>query len=517
MREPNALEVSYQIPPTCSALEFKNEGFRPDIAASLRGDWQAADECTEFDGKQIRRKNASCSALRLRVPATTRMVDRVYPWAYPIEDGLYAHTVAFAVTEACGKVDWSFVVPDGTVVIDGRMMAERGYRTAAEGGGDGIPTVLIREPFASNAAPRVHASRKFSPSTLGTLNSAVASIEGELKKALPGLEFSVPFIVASASEPGHYWGDVANRTVMRLSFPPTPGPEQEQLLTSFVTHEMAHLTQPSNWDDRWREDGATLTEGGAEFLRLAIVARLGWLDRAALQIELDKAVNDCVLAAEGKPWKTMRNRNWGTNPYHCGLVFYIIGLASNPVSERPFLKLRNYYARARQGEHTEFAQAIECGAITTCKPRWISRFAGKEPLEAVLMDYARRPDSLLRATSEWSVDLTKQIAFRHLGTLMRADCMGNISMYREANSARIADGPPCSTLRPDMVIIKAEGVPMFDDISAVRASVRACQERGKTVLGLRDGRSVIVACARDVSIPSQLYSVRIEKFLTLTK
>ena len=65
---------------------------------------------------------------------------------------------------------------------------------------------------------------------------------------MPGLPFSMPFIVASASEPGNYWGDVARRTVMRLSFPVKPGPEQEQLLHSFVAHEMAHLTQPADWN-----------------------------------------------------------------------------------------------------------------------------------------------------------------------------------------------------------------------------------------------------------------------------
>lgn len=61
LREPGVLEVGYQIPPSCAALDFRNEGWRPGTGERLRADWRAADDCTEFDGKQIRRKHPSCS------------------------------------------------------------------------------------------------------------------------------------------------------------------------------------------------------------------------------------------------------------------------------------------------------------------------------------------------------------------------------------------------------------------------------------------------------------------------
>lgn len=351
----------------------------------------------------------------------------------------------------------------------------------------------------------------------------MASIEGELKKMLPGLALPMPFIVASASEPGTYWGDVARRSVMRLSFPPTPGPEQEQLLHSFVTHEMAHLAQPSpsNWNDSWKEDRATIGEGGAELLRVLTATRLGWLDRAAMQGELEKAVNSCLLAAEGKPWKSMRDRNWGTNPYNCGLTFYMMGLASGsasaPAPAPPLLRLRDYYARAKQGERTDFARAVECGAVPGCTPRWLPRLAGDEALEAVLRDYARQPGSLLRASSGWAPAMIRPMAFRYLGLLMRADCKGSISMYQEAAAARIADGPACGALRPGMVIVTAEGLPLFDDSAALKALVQACHGRGNTVLGLRDGGIVTVACDASIRLPAQLYSVDIDKALALMK
>ncbi|MGX4642655.1 hypothetical protein [Massilia sp. SYSU DXS3249] len=517
MRDPAALEVSYRIAPSCPALAFRNDGFHPGVAASLRKDWAAADACTEFDGKEVRRKHPSCSTLRLRVPATTRSADRVYPWAYPVERGLYVHTSAYAPTDACGPVEWEFVVPDGTVVIDGRTASQRAARSAADGGGEHMPTVLIRQRFASGAVPRVYASSEFAPATQASLAAKVGSIESELRLMLPGLAITVPFIVASPSEPGTYWGDVANRTVMRLSFPPAVGPEQEQLLHSFVAHEMAHITQPADWNDSWKEDSATIGEGGAEFLRVVAATRLGWFDRVRLQGELEQAVNGCLLAANGKPWKAMRNRNWGTNPYQCGLTFHLLGLAGGQAPQPALLRLRDYYARAKGGLPTDFARAVECGAAAGCDPRWLPRLAGEETLDDVLLDYTRHPGAVLRPTEDIAPVLVKPIAFWHLGLLMSGDCKGSISMYHEAAAARIAEGPACGVLRPGMVVVGAEGLPLFEGSAAVKASIQACATTGKTVLGLRDGRSIALACDATVKLPARLYRVDVDRALALAR
>jgi hypothetical protein len=509
MRDPAALEVSYQIPPSCTALDFRNDGMQPETVAGLRSDWRAADDCTEFDGRQIRRKNPSCSTLRLRVPATTRPADRVYPWAYPVEQGLYVHTGVYALTEACGAVDWQFVVPGGTVVVDGVMTQESGARSAAAGDGDWMPAVLIQQTFAPGAAPRIHASKAFTPETMAFIDRTLASIEREFRTELPGLPFSLPFIVASPSDrAGNHWGDVANGTVMRLAFWPAPGPEQEAVLHGFVTHEMAHLTQPRNMDDSWKDDEATIHEGGAEFLRVVTAARLGWTDRTALKDDLERAVNSCLIAAEGKSWKAMEGRGWGRNPYDCGLTFYAIGLSSTMASTTPLLRMRDYHVKANKGERTDFARALECGAARDCQPRWLPRLAGTESLESVLTEYARQPGSLLRTTSEWNPALVKATAHRHVAQLMRADCKGAVSMYKEPAAARIAPGPACGVLREGMVVVRAEGMPLFENANALKASVKACHDKGSTVLGLQDGRSVTLACdAASVSVPAQVFGV----------
>jgi hypothetical protein len=249
-------------------------------------------------------------------------------------------------------------------------------------------------------------------------------------------------------------------------------------------------------------------------VRVATTAQLGWLDRRALKDELEQAVNGCILAAEGKPWKDMRNRGWGQNPYNCGLTFYTIALAE---ADSPLLRLRDYNRKAKQGERTDFARDIECGGTKDCSPRWLPRLAGSEPLDAVLLDYTRQPGALLRLTDTWSPALVKVLAFRHVDQLMRADCGGIVSMYQEDTGPRIADGPKCGTLRPGMVVIKAEGLPLFEGDGAVKASVAACQANGRTVLGLRDGTSVTLACGTGVSLPAHLYAVDEARALALLK
>lgn len=503
MRDPAAVEVTYAIPPTCTALEFIKEDRPPGAMAPLREDWRAADDCTALEGGRIVRKQAACTTLRLRVPATTRNVDRTYPWASPVEKGLFVHTSTYAVKDTCGAVDWAFEAPGGTVVVDGVMAAERGGHSAGQVA-DHMPVVLIQEPFRAMQARRVHADARFAPETLQLLDATVAGAARQLAHDLPGIPFSVPFTVASPSTPPAWRGDVPNRTVMRLTFPPAPGPAQETILHRFIPHEMGHLLQPSDWNDAWQDDESTIGEGGAEFLRVATSTQLGWLDRVASKDELENAVNGCVLAADGKPWKEMRNRGRGPNPYNCGLAFYAIGLSA---SDTPLLRLRDYNRKAKQGERTDFARDIECGAVKGCSPRWLPRLAGSEPLDAVLLDYARQPGALLRVTDTWSPALVRVMAFRHVEQLMRADCGGAVSIYHEDAGPRIGYEPECGTLRADMMVVKAEGLPLFAGDGAIKASVAACQASGKTVLGLRDDTSVTLACGTGVSLPPHVYAV----------
>jgi hypothetical protein len=514
MRDPSALEVSYRIPPTCTALEFRGADMPPGATTPLRGDWRAADECTALEGGKIVRKQAACTTLRLRVPASTRNVDRIYPWAYPVEKGLFVHTSTYAVTDACGAVDWTFEAPGGTVVVDGVMSAERGTHAAGLVA-DYMPVVLTGEPFRNMEGRRVLADARFTPGSLQLMDAAVAGSARQLAHDQPGVPFAVPFVVVSPMSQG-YRGDVANRTVMRLAVTPTPGPQQEADVHEFIPHEVGHLLQASNWNDAWEPDITTVKEGGAEFMRVATAAHLGWLDRAAQKADLERAVNSCVQVAAGKAWKDIRDRNWARNPYNCGLMFYAIGLSA-PGTDSPLLRLRDYNRKAKLGERTDFAQDIECGDGKDCRPRWLPRLAGNEPLDTVLLDYARQPGALLRVADTWGPAQAKVLAGQHVDQLMQADCGGAVSIYHEDAGARIADGPKCNTLRAGMVVIKAEGLPLFEGTGGVKASIEACHARGNTLLGLRDGTSVTVPCDASAKLSFHVYTVDEEPAVALLK
>lgn len=505
MRDPSTLEVSYQIPPSCTGLVFADDGMRPQTTAEMRRDWRAADDCTVFDAHGVKPARAACTTLRVRVPASDRALDRIYPWADPVGEGLYLHTSDYALTEACGPVAWTFAAPGGTVVMDGVVSV--GSATRAPGhGGDAMPVVLLAQPFQPGAV-RVHADARFGPRTRALIDSGVLAAERQLKQDLPGLDFTTPYIVAAVAAPGSFQGDMANRTVMRLSFQAEPGPAQDEVLHRFVPHEMAHMTQPVDWNDSWAGEQPLIAEGGAELLRVTTATHLGWYDRAHMQAELEHAVNACVLAADGKDWKRIRNRGWGKVPYDCGLTFYLLALSANPSADAPLLRVRDYYRQAHAGQRTDFAQALECSGKAGCQPRWLTRLAGGESLDNVLLDATRQSGALLRVATQWSHDTVAILARRHVAQLMQADCKGAVSMFHEEAAVRIDDEPRCATLRANMVVVAAQGLPLFGDGAALRASARACRETGKTVLGLKDGSSVTLACGASVDLPARLYAV----------
>jgi hypothetical protein len=302
MRDPAALEVSYQLPPSCTALTFANDGMRPNAVAAMRRDWRAADDCTVLDQNGIHPARAECTqggaTVRVRVPASDRILDRIYPWADPLGDGIYLHTTDYALTEACGPVEWTFAAPGGTVVMDGVLASETATRAAGQGG-DTMPVLLLAQPFKPDA-PRVHADPRFGPQTVATVVNSAIDAERQIKQDLPGVDFTMPYIAAAVAPHGNFHGDMANRTIMRLAFPAEPGPDQDGMLRSFVPHEMAHMTQVRDWNDAWGEDDALIGEGGAELLRVTTATHLGWYDRARMQAELEHAVNGCLIAAAAR-------------------------------------------------------------------------------------------------------------------------------------------------------------------------------------------------------------------------
>lgn len=515
MLDPSSLEVSYQVPPSCTGLVFVNDGISPDVAADLRADWTPADDCTRIDSSGLVRTNPTCTSLRVRVPATQRALDRVYPWAYPIDNGFYLHTMAYAVTPACGAVDWRFTVPGGTIVMDGVISPAIAERSAAVGGGNYMPVILQQQ---ASRDKRLYMDARFTPQGKAFVIATLATVERELRFMFPGLPFTMPYTLATVAPEGETWGDVANLTVMRLHLAAEPKTEQQSYMQGFIAHEMAHLAQPvgGTWNDPWKLDHALLAEGGAEFLGWAVSARTGWATQTELRQILERAVTHCVLAAAGSSWKDIQHRDRGRAPYDCGMTFHAIGLAGGQSAVSALLRLRDYYRAAKLGESTDFARALECGRTPACTPRWLNRLGGSEAVEAVLLDYADYPGSILRL-APWTPPVLDSVRRRYVNRLMQLDCQNRVSVSYRDDFVRVGSGLRCRMLREGMEVVRAEGVSLFGGVQGLQASARACAERGRTILGLKDGTTVELACDKSAYVPAQLFSVDIDRVLALTK
>lgn len=505
----SALELRYDVPPSCTALDFVNDGIRPPEAASIRAEWQPLDDCAKVDGQHVQRGTATCSSMRLRIPATTRDIDRIYPWAYPIGGGFFAHTSVYAVTPACGPVSWKFIAP-GTVVVNGVISAAQVSAPATQPLINASPVVLL----AKESRAPVHMGPGFSAQDQRLITDTLRDTSSYLARALPGLSIPSPYLLATVSPNPYSWrGDAANRTTIRLSFPPSPNAEMVSNIRSLIAHETSHLTQPLAWVDAWGDDNAMFKEGGAEFLRWSVGAAMDWRDKATLQNDMESAFSDCIIAAAGKSWQHTANRKWGRTPYACGLAFHAVGLSGRGGAQPAALALRDYYRDAVEKKSADFAQ-LECRAGETCKTQWLSRLGGDEPVAAVFADYAKTPGALIRPATTWSPGLNASVANLMMRQLMGADCNGGISFYTMPGGFRIADGPSCKALRADMVVTGVEGQPFSAGQLASQAVKAACAHQHQATLNLQGGDSVSVAC-NTIELPAELYRVDIDAALKL--
>lgn len=513
---PDELEIAYTLPPRCESINFLNNGVRDHIAREMRRDWIAADACGQVDARQVRRTRAACSRVSFRVPASTRQFDRVYPWAFPIGGGLYSHTSAFAVDTTCGPVSWQFVAPNGTVVVDGVPSSSPAVRAPQTARIGYAPVIFFSEPLPGGERSQRHTDPRLAPATARFVTDTADAAFRLYAAQLPGLDPAPGFIAAAVSDDGTTWrGDAANHSTIRLMLPATLSAEIRPAIRQFVAHELAHMLQPLEWNDAWDKQQPMLAEGGADLIAWLASASLGWADRAALRQGAAKAINSCVIAAEGKSWSGIGDRGWGKIPYDCGFTFHVLGLASRSTRAPAAAVMRDYYLAAQKGGPTDFARALECGAASGCSAQWLGRIAGDEPIASVLSAYAKS-GAFLTTQADWDPALVEPVMRNIIARLMQADCHGQISIYREPGLARIGPVTRCKTLREGMVIVEAQARPLFASRAGIEAVLDACRTTGKTRLGLRDGARIDLDCnARDIAPPAELFDVDIDLLLRL--
>jgi hypothetical protein len=519
MRAPDALEISYALPPACKALAFSNDGFRAQAAVHLRSDWTPVDDCTAVDFQSVRPTRAACRTLRLRVPATTRAADtRIYgeiePWAQPVGGGLYVHTAAYAV-HGCGQVDWRFEAPGGTVMVDGAIAPEAATRSAAAAHSGGLAAVLLHQPYRADAPP-FHAEDGVPPATRAVLAATLDESLAALRALLPGVRLTPAYVLAVPDAAPGLRAGVANGTVLRLLVPVQEPSDLGEQARTLLAHETAHLAQPPRWPAPHGEDAGALREGGAEFLRLAIALRNGWLTPDAFRDALEAAVNGCAAAAGQRPWRAIEGRGKEDLARRCGLALHALALA-RPGSATALQRLQALYAHGGSGDVASVARALECGADAACTPHLVAALRGPSPLRQVLADEARRPGSLLSASPAWGPQLTDAMTLHHLGLLVQADCHGRAGIYPDRDAPRIGPGLRCGVLRDGMVPATAEGLPLFAGRAAIAASQAACRARGATVIGMRGGAAVTVRCGQAAGLDERVFGIDPERAAQLLR
>lgn len=513
MQDKRELELRYDVAPTCQRLSFANFGIRPAAASAMRGDWKSIDDCAQPDstGMSIRQ---GCSSVRLRIPSVVRDLDRVFPWAHPLESGIYAHTSAYAVLPTCGPVRWKFAAPGGEVVVDGKPSGRVAERTPETTSIDHMPVIfLAREPLPGPES-YLNIDSRFSKTASVFLRQTMSDLNREYAHSFPKLPFPRPFVVAVPTAPGQRTrGDVANRSTVRLTMEASPSEHELGLRRQYIAHEVAHLLQPLKLDDVWNDELTLINEGGAEFLSWMASARLGWMTRTELASKADNALNSCLLKAGNNPWQNNANRHWGANPYNCGLAFHLIGLASaggKGVSQR---MLGQYYLSGENGKRTDFADALECGGARACQARWLPRLMGAHETVADVVASFSEQFAFLTPATEWTPELANSAAQSLLAQLMEVDCKGQISIYSGNGSARIGQVQSCASLREGMVITGAEGLAFFARRDAIAAVVDACGRTGKTSVDVEKRGSLVLDCAPGLLKLPVLYKFNVTMLL----
>lgn len=503
-----ALEVRYDVPPGCTRLDFINSGIEPAAAATMRAGWKALDECATVDAKGVTLTGPACTSARLRVPASNESLDRVYPWAQPLEPGLFSHTSAFAVTPSCGPVQWRFAMPGGAVVVDGKVERERATRSATTSDIGYLAVVFL----PNGADGRTHVDASMPADRRYFLADTTQALVRHFREAYPGIAYLPPFTVAiAAPDANNFGGDVAKRTTMRLMLPPLSNADVAADIHKFIAHENGHMLQRDVEHDRWRADRNTIMEGGADFISWNAASRLGWYTEARASSQAALMINGCLAQLGGKNWQQVSNREWGRIPYHCGMTLHLMGLAGRSTERRPERLLRDYYLAVSKGGATDFAQALECGALPGCTSRWIARALGPDlPFAAVVAEFAAETGLFTPATT-WSEDQVRGVARGTFNQLMANDCKGALDVNHYQNAAGIATITTCATLRPGMVINSAGGKNLFTDIAGLRYVIDTCKAEGKVKLGVKNGTDIELACPATLGALPVLYNINNEK------
>ena len=504
---PDALDVSYTLPENCPQLPFVQNG---EGWGKIRGAWQIREDCGSADGSVLLRGKRACPVMHFKVPATVDKAPQSYPGAFPMGGGIYVHTTAYAVTEACGKVSYRFAAP-GSIAMSGRLYT--GAAQADEKSGPDMSVLLLQEPLPTPEGGIAYFNPALPPATVAQIREVADGTVSYLRAALPDVKFKPPILAATvATEPGgpNVGGDAGD--VLRLSFynwPQTPSPEVQRKATLLVSHEFSHRFQLRDEVDVY-PDARLIHEGGAEFLRWYASLQKGWLTRQQVADELDDALGDCLLAVDGQNWRALAPDFVASRrlEYRCGLAVYAYALAARQGGGNALSRINNFYVNLARGNALDFGQAMECGNDKNCQAHWLPQLLGNAgPMREQWNKFFKETGlATVRDPSQSQIDAMMNNA---VAKLMRDDCEHHLSMTPTAGSILLEGLRVCKTLRSDIEVTQIEGHAIFGNSLALPAMIAACNERHALNLGGKNGEALTVPCPNAYQASKNFYAANI--------
>ncbi|MBI3284539.1 MAG: hypothetical protein HYZ65_06765 [Burkholderiales bacterium] len=506
---PDALEVSYALPPQCKQLPFLKNG---NSGQQIRAAWQALDDCGTAGGEALSRNQDACPVLRFRVPATTNKISG-YPGAFPLDGGIYVHTSNYAPGEACGQVSYHFQAPG--IATEGQ--AYQGAVTASAPNGGDTSALLLQAPMQAGAATLAYYDARLSAAAVAQIKEVADGTVSFLRTALPDAVFKAPILAAvAATEAGgpNIGGSASD--VLLLSFfnwPQQPGPKEHAKMTLLVAHEFSHRFQMRDAVDDY-PDARLIHEGGGEFLRWMTSLQKGWLSHQEAADDLDNALANCVLYTNQKNWRALTPAAIGGNrlEYRCGLPAYVYALAARQGSGSALKRFNDFYKELRQGQTPDFGQALECGADQQCQARWLPLLLGQgAPME--VQWHQLLSDSGLARPRPPTQNERDVMSLEAVVKLMRDDCGGRSSTTETPDGILLDGMSACKTLKADAYVTRIEDQPVFGGTAAGPAMAAACIARHEVRLGMKNGDSLTVPCEQPYQLHQEFYGVDIEKVL----
>jgi len=508
--DPQAIEVSYQLPLTCTQLVFKKHG---SDAAKIRSSWQSLDACGKVDGEYVTSQRAACRQLRFQVPVSANKV-RGYPAAFPVGDAVYVHTSNFAVDASCGKVNYSFSAPG--IAMNAQVFA--GNASPVAGNGGDMAALLLPEQLKADANFIGYFDNAMGDANIRNIRKIAEESIVFLRQALPKAKFEMPILAVSrVTGPGRARPDGDAADVMRLAFvnwPLQPDAETERTMTLFVSHEISHRFQMRDATDVYA-DARLIHEGGGEFLRWLMAVRKGWLTHAQAAEDLNTALGECLLYARQSSWGnlTAAQRRGGQLDYRCGLAVYVYGLATRQGKAGPFERFDSFYEQLRLAQATkpDFAHALECGDEPACKSTWLPRLLGnQESMPAVWEDFFHQTG--LASPVAANQQQKNAMMIQAMQELMKEDC-GSASMFPQADKISLDEIKGCKLLQGGMNITRSENLPIFNHPDTLAATITACEQRSQVRLTMESGLQLDLQCKQAYQPVEQFYAVNMVKLL----